>query len=108
MVELAFEATIARPEVGAVYVPNQFASNRGKPGPPAWMWRDHLGAARWETGTPPAKPGVVCDAEWRPIHADDLPLMQPPIGGFMRKQGLRQKNATKAAKVSDLSKIPED
>lgn len=92
MVEVCMTTTVACPEVGP-WSPLGFAGNRGQPGPPEWGWRGSDRSFHWETGTPPAAPGVLCDSEWRPFSVDEMANLVPPPCGFHRSQAHRQKKA---------------
>ena len=67
---------------------------RSKCADPMWGERDSWGRFTWHDGTAPAKPGVVCDLLWQPVHAEDLLAdMAPPVGGFHREQVAAQRRA---------------
>ena len=95
MVEWSTTATITVPEVGP-WRPNPNTNDghlRGACAGPAWGWRESSGAFHWEDGEPPARVGVLCDEQWRPLTAADLPDLAPPPCGWTRAELSRLKRA---------------
>ena len=104
LITIIMPVTVSIPEVGPWSPPTAYGT-RGAPGPPVYGWRGSDGVYHWEDGPAPARIGVLCDDQWRPYDASEIPDLIPTPGGFHRSQVKRQKRVY-AAVAADAPSAP--